>query len=538
MTTPTPPAPASLPRVLGPWLGVAIVVGTVIGTGVFKKAAAVAEPGVAPEFGLAVTVWVLVGVVTALGALAFAEVAVRFPRAGGNYVFLREAYGRPMGFLAGWVDFGINRAASIAALGSMFTESLHNLLHEVRPDLAAGFGFWPQQAFTAALIAVLAFVNARGTLLGARLQFVVTVVKVLSIVAIALLPLVVLLWPGAPSQPTTAHMAQAWPSEFPLARLVGFGSAAVAVLWAYHGWMSLGPMAEEIARPQRNIPLSLIVGVGCLIVLYVSANVAYYTALAPADMVNASEGTTVAREFCRRLVGPAGAMAASLAVMVSVFGALNGNVLVGPRLPYAMAQDGLAPRPFARLHARFQTPTAAIALLAAWSIAMILGLGALRHYAPEWLHQWELKDGTWVEKLDAAGQPKVNSPFDLLTDFVIFGAVCFDTLAVVALFVFRRKHADRTASLPYRCPGYPLVPAVYVLAMAAVLVSIFIDKWGNALVGLGFIALGAVVYVIAFGRRPGEPGPPHVPRSRHEAISPPRRSDRRRPPRPGYVHAA
>src|SRR3954471_17831656 len=142
----SPAAPQSLPRVLGPWLAAAIVVGTVIGTGVFKKAAAVAKPDNAPEFGLAVAVWVGVGVVTLLGALAFAEVAVRFPRAGGNYVFLREAFGRPMAFLSGWVDFGINRGASIAALASMFTESLANLIAEVRPELGEGFGYWPQRA--------------------------------------------------------------------------------------------------------------------------------------------------------------------------------------------------------------------------------------------------------------------------------------------------------------------------------------------------------------------------------------------------------
>jgi APA family basic amino acid/polyamine antiporter len=500
----SPPSPASLPRVLGPWLAAAIVVGTVIGTGVFKKAAAVAKPDAAPEFGLAVAVWVGVGVITLLGALAFAEVAVRFPRAGGNYVFLREAYGRPMAFLSGWVDFGINRGASIAALSSMFTESLVNLIAEVRPELGEAFGYWPQRAFTVALIVVLAFVNARGTLLGARLQFAVTVVKVTSIVAIALLPLIVLLWPGAPARPTTEHMTPTWPSEFPLSRLVGLGAAAVAVLWAYHGWMNLGPMAEEIDRPQRNIPLALLTGVGCLIVLYVSANLAYYTALSPTDMVNASEGTTVARDFCKRLVGPAGAMAASLAVMMSVFGAVNGNILVGPRLPYAMAQDGLAPTVFGRLHPRFRTPTAATALLALWSITMVLGLGVLLQTNKELFAQWDLKDdGSWAVKTAADGSLLVDSPFDLLTDFVIFGSVAFDTLAVAALFVLRRKHADRTAALPYKCLGYPLVPAVYCLAMAAVMVSMVLAanmRW-KVYVGLGFIAAGAAVYWLAFGRK-------------------------------------
>jgi len=503
MTPPAPPTPASLPRVLGPWLAAALVVGTVIGTGVFKKAAAVAKPDAAPEFGLAVCVWVGVGVVTLLGALAFAEVAVRFPRAGGNYVFLREAFGRPMAFLSGWVDFGINRGACFAALAAMFTESLVNLIAEVRPDVAEAFGYWPQRAFTVALIVVLAVVNARGTLLGARVQFVVTLVKVASIVAIALIPVVLLCLPSAPVQPTTAHMTPAWPSDFSLARLVGLGSAAVAVLWAYHGWMNLGPMAEEVTRPQRNIPLALLAGVGCLIVLYVSANVAYYTALAPADMVNSSDGTTVAREFCKRLVGPAGAMAASLAVMMSVFGAVNGNILVGPRLPYAMAQDGLAPGVFARLHDRFRTPTFATALLALWSILMVLVLGVLLQTNRELFAQWELKDGSWVVKTNADGGTQVESPFDLLTDFVIFGSVAFDTLAVVALFVLRRKHADRTAALPYKCVGYPVVPAVYVLAMAAVMVSMVLAdtmRW-KVYVGLGFIAVGAGVYWLAFGRK-------------------------------------
>jgi amino acid transporter len=504
--------------VLGPWLAAAIVVGTVIGTGVFKKAAAVAKPDAAPEFGLAVGVWVGVGVVTLLGALAFAEVAVRFPRAGGNYVFLREAFGRPMAFLSGWVDFGINRGASIAALASMFTESLVNLIAEILlakwPDLApqflAAFGYWPQRAFTVALIVLLAFVNARGTLLGARLQFAVTVIKVTSIVAIALLPVVVLCLPGAPAQPTTANMAPAWPSEFPPSRLVGLGAAAVAVLWAYHGWMNLGPMAEEVARPQRNIPLALLAGVGCLIVLYVSANVAYYTALTPTDMTKASEGTTVARDFCRTLVGPAGAMAASLAVMMSVFGAVNGNVLVGPRLPYAMAQDGLAPGVFAKLHERFRTPTFATALLAAWAVVMVLGLGVLLQTNRGLFAQWELKDGAWAEKRAADGSLLVDSPFDLLTDFVIFGSVAFDTLAVAALFVLRRKHADRTAALPYKCWGYPVVPAVYVLVMAAVMVSMVLAdnlRW-KVFVGLGFIAVGAVVYWLAFGRKGAGGSPP------------------------------
>src|SRR5262245_19186483 len=186
----------SLPRVLGPWIATAIVVGTVIGSGVFRKARNVAEN--VPEFGLAMGVWVLVGLLALLGALAIVEVAVLFPRAGGNYVFLREAYGKMFGFMWGWVEFWIIRSASIAALATMFTDSFHDVLKEaLHPDemrqLKPGetlevLAFWPRAFLTALVIAGLAAVNARGTRLGGGLQFVITIVKIASLLFIIVLP--------------------------------------------------------------------------------------------------------------------------------------------------------------------------------------------------------------------------------------------------------------------------------------------------------------------------------------------------------------
>src|SRR5262245_54188186 len=179
----------SLPRVLGPWIATAIVVGTVIGSGVFKKGRNVAEN--VPEFGLAMGVWVLGGVLALLGALALAEVAVLLPRAGGNYVFLREAYGRGAGFLWGWVDFWIIRSASIAALATMFTESFHDVLKQsLRPEANGQvevLGFWPRQLLTVAVIAALAAVNARGTRLGGGIQLFLTIIKVGSLLFIIVL---------------------------------------------------------------------------------------------------------------------------------------------------------------------------------------------------------------------------------------------------------------------------------------------------------------------------------------------------------------
>jgi APA family basic amino acid/polyamine antiporter len=479
MTSPDmpPPLAPSLPRVLGPWLAGAIVVGTVIGTGVFKKGRNVAEE--VPEFGLAMSVWVLGGVLALLGSFALAEVAIRLPRAGGNYVFLREAYGRPFAFLWGWVDLGINRMASIAALAAMFTESLHVALQQATHTPDEVIGFWPRQLVTVAVIFVCAVVNCRGTLVGAGMQMFLTVLKVGSIVGLAVLPFLILAFsPTTEPKPTTAHMTPAWPSDWGAVNWAGYGAAIVAVLWAYHGWQNIGPMAEEVKNPHRNLPLALIGGVFVLIALYVSANAAYYSAIPRDEMKNLAD-TPVATEFCLRLLGPVGGMIASLIVMTSAFGALNGNVLVGPRLLYAMGDDGMAPRWLTALHPRYRTPVVATMLLAGWSCLMVILVSLLN---------------------------LGKSTFDTLTDYVIFGAVIFETLGVASVFVLRVKMRDQTPTLPYRCIGYPVVPALYVLIMGLVLANMILGKqWFESLVGLSYISVGVLVYVLLFRRRRSSP---------------------------------
>lgn len=489
------PAQPSLVRVLGPWLATAIVIGTVIGSGVFKKGRNVAEN--VPEFGLAMAVWVLVGVLALLGALAIAEVAVLFPRAGGNYVFLREAYGRMWGFLWGWVEFWIIRSASIAALATMFTESFHDVLKQaLHPSLPAHsvevLGFWPRQLFTALVIAVLAGVNARGTRLGAGLQLVITVVKVGSLLFIIALPFVILAAASEPKYPPRAtHMSPAWPDTWGAVKWGAFGAAMVGVIWAYHGWMNIGMMAGEVKDPQRNIPLSLVVGIFVLIVLYCGANAAYYTVI-PRDQMKELKDTTVATEFCFRLLGPAGALIASAIVMMSVFGALNGNLLVGPRLLYAMGHDGLAPRKLSELHPRFGTPAIATAVLAAWSCLLVLGVGAMTQYRVPVIP-------LGITNLDV-NLPAGKSPFDVVTDFAMFGATTFETLAVASIFVFRWKIPVTPQNRPYRCWGYPVLPAIYVLILGAVVANMFAgaEQRSEALIGLGFIGVGAVVYLVLF----------------------------------------
>jgi amino acid transporter len=477
------PESAGLARVLGPVTATAIVVGTIIGSGVFKKPAVIAD--LLPYSGVVALVWILGGALVVLGALAYAEVAVLFPRTGGNYVFLKEAYGRLAGFLWGWVDFWIIRSASIAALATIFAESLGDVLGNptfqsaVGIPSGAGLGFWSRRLLTVGTILGLGAVNIRGVRWGGGLQVVITAVKVGSIAGIIVLPFFFLSESATPPggvKPSWDNLNPMWPGEWSVWRdlLVNgaLASAFLGVLWPYHGWMNIAPIAGEVRNPQRNLPLSLLVGVLIVVSLYLGANLAYYL-MVPGPEIAALKGkdTSVATVYALRLLGDLGAAAASAAIMCSVFGSLNGNLLVGPRLLFAMGEDGLAPRSLNTIHPRWRTPAAAIAVYAGWSSLQVLVTAVL----------------TSVGVLD----PK-KSHFDILTDFAMFGAVIFETMAVLAIFRFRRLLPD--APRPYRCPGYPLVPLLYTVIPAFVLANTFLKEQVEAATGVGFIALGVAAY--------------------------------------------
>jgi APA family basic amino acid/polyamine antiporter len=491
-------------------MATAVVVGTVIGSGIFKKPATVAQN--VPYFGVAALVWVLGGALVLLGALSYAEVATLYPRAGGNYVFLREAYGRLAGFLWGWIEFWVIRGASLAALATMFTTSFHAVLREAfgrgHDEL---LGYWPQRLLTVCVILGLALVNVRGVRWGGVLQLFITVVKVASLLALIALPFAVAwLAPGSGAPPPqAANLQPVWPPAERLGlSLVGsFASALLGVLWAYHGWMNIAPVAEEIRNPQRNIPVSLLTGVGILIALYLGTNLSYSLVLtqdemsrmkemqgaeyAPGAEVATPHDDTVAIGFSRRLLGPIGVGLAAAAVMCSVFGALNGNLLVGPRLLYAMGEDGLAPRSLGDVHPRYRTPAVAILVMAAWASVLVLAVAALtalarQHPATAWLAE--------------------KDHFEVLTNFAMFGSVTFETLAVLSIFVFRRRLPD--APRPYRCWGYPLVPALYVLLPALILGNMFVNQPLEAVSGVAFIGSGVMVYYLVFrGGTPAEAEP-------------------------------
>jgi len=467
-------------------MATAIVIGNVIGTGVFKKPQAVAEN--VPNFGCVALVWILGGTIALLGSFAIAEVAVLFPRSGGNYVFLREGYGRLFGFLSGWVDFGIIRSGSIAALATVVSESLHDVLRSVYAvgSRQSVIGYWEERLLTVGFIAILAWVNIRGVKWGGLVQTFMTALKVAVLVGILILPLV--LWrsieEAAPSATPSLPVTFTW---------VGLGTAMLGVQWAYHGWMNIAQIAEEVERPQRNIPLSLLTGVFCVTFLYLGANVAFHLVIPLGEMRDV-KNTTVTAEFCLRLLGPIGAGLAAAAIMTSAFGTLSGNLLVGPRLLFAMGRDQLAPTSLSAIHPRFQTPAKAIVVEAVWSCLLVIGGAALSRFP---LPVWQLSENYELD----LNLPQGKQLFDVLTDYAMLGALTFETMAVSTIFVFRRRMPEANRS--YRCWGYPWTPLFYVLILAVVAVNSLLTQKTEAAVMLGFVAVGTVVYAVCLGERQG-----------------------------------
>jgi APA family basic amino acid/polyamine antiporter len=440
-----------LPRILSRLDAVAIVVGSIIGSGIFLKPVRVASD--LNSFGLEIVVWVVVGLVTLCGALSLAELAAMLPQAGGPYVYLRAAYGRLAAFLWGWTEFWIIRTGSVGALACASAIYLAKIVP---------LGHLEQAICAVAIIAVLTLTNAAGVKWGARVQNATTIIKVSFLLALILVPLLI-------GRAEVEHLAPLWPQTSGASAWRALGLAMIAVFWPYDGWINIAPVAEEIKEPQRNVPFALVTGMVIVTLLYVGAVVSYHLVL-PMAQVQAS--SAVAADVSEALFGDWGRVIAALAVMCSTFGACNSNLLCGPRIYFAVARDGLLPAALHKIDSNFRTPANAIVLQGAWGIVLTI--------AAFWWKSGPNQDP--------------RAAFDALTDFVIFGGSLFYALAVGAVFVLRAKspHLER----PYRTWGYPITPAIYLAAFAAALVSLFMEKQQQSLAGCGLIALGAAYFVI------------------------------------------
>jgi basic amino acid/polyamine antiporter, APA family len=476
----------ALPRVLGPAAAFCVVVGSVIGSGIFLVPAKVAHD--VPFLSGIIMVWVIGGIFSGAGALTLAELGAMLPKAGGLYVYLRVAYGGLLAFLFGWVEFLIVRSGSMATLAAAFARYFAGL---VPPPEMIRNEIWQAGAASLA-IAVVTVVNVLGTRRGGTLQVVGTILKVGGLLVLISLP--ALLRSG-----TSANLTPMWPGSVGGSIFKGMMVAMVSVLWAYDGWTNVTPLAEEIREPGRNVPRALIGGMAVLIAVYLAMTLAYHYVLPMKEIAVASSSSkdfrhAVAALYCNRLLGWPGFVGVSLLVMCSTFISLNGNALTGPRAYFAMARDGLFPAGLCRIHSRFRTPANAVLAQGIWAITLMV-TGTFLHIVPPTVAPGcpQLVVNAW-EKLNE------TELYDLLYNYVIFGAVIFYMLAISSVFVLRVRQPELPR--PYRTWGYPLTPLLYVAASLLLLGNMLADETSRvqSLAGIGIILLGVPAFWV-FRRR-------------------------------------
>ena len=447
--------PAGLVKGLGVFGATSVVAGTMIGTAIFVVPGIMLQQVGTPAMVL--VVWVAAGVLSLFGALSYAELGVALPEAGGEYVYMRRAYGELFGFLYGWTQFIIAKTASIAAIATGFVIYLAYFfprLQETLWEASLGFGrhaiplrLTGLQLGATLMVLLLSGLNILGVRRSGAVQTLFTASKLLVLAILIVLGLVLGhgSWQGF--RPVFA------PTGHGVSLVAAFGVATVSALWAYDGWNNLSMVAGEVENPQRNLPIALIAGSLLVLGVYVLVNIAYFYVLPASQVLGTS---TVAADAARRFLGTAGGAFIAVGVMISTFATLNGSILAGSRIPYATARDGLFPQALAAVHPRFRTP--AVSLVGQ---AVIAGLFAL------------------------TGQ------YQSLYTKVIFSEFLFYGLCSAGVFVLRRRRPDLPR--PYRTWGYPLVPALFVILAVCLLANTFWQQradsmWGVVLIGSGIPA--------------------------------------------------
>ncbi|MBY0506637.1 MAG: amino acid permease [Bryobacteraceae bacterium] len=441
-----------LRRDLGLWGAVAIVIGTVIGSGIFLvPKRAILKVGDPWELFF---VWVFGGLLSLAGALTYAELAAAMPESGGEYVYLRAAYGRLYAFIYGWTQMWVAKSGSVATLATAFYLAMVNFapgLNGViaRIDAPIGPNWQPLeitfgQVVAIALILGLGGVNYFGVRFGGGVQLVVTIAKVGLFVAIVFV--------GFSYSGSFSHMSEQVPAN--PGGIAGFFAALVGILWAYDGWNNVAMVSAEIEQPQKNLPKALILGTLAVMAIYLAANAAYFYVLTPQEV---SQADLVPGELMRKVFGPPGATAVSIVAMVSIFAALNGSILSGSRVPFAMARDGLFFKSFGEVHPEYRSPGVSIFGLSAWSCVLVL-----------------------------------SGRYDELYTCVIFASWILYGMAAASVIVLRKTQPE--LARPYRTLGYPWVPMVFVLVSALLIFYTLRDSPRESMLGLVLIAIGLPFY--------------------------------------------
>jgi APA family basic amino acid/polyamine antiporter len=433
-------APSEFPRVLGIFSIIGIVIGAMIGSGIFINPSVVAKSLGSPLLMMAA--WVTGGVLSFFGALALAELAAAYTQAGGIYVYLREAYGGLVAFLFGWTVFLVVESGTIAALAVGFSTKYLPYFVDIT-DLQS-------KIVSVALILTLAAINYCGVKKGAFLTNFLTSIKFLALIGVCAVIFIFAVG-DAGNFVRPEHFASESGGLFG-----NFGVALVAVLWAYKGWETGTYCAGEIENPQRKLPLGIFIGTVSVIFLYILANLAYLYVFPAPTM---AQSNRIAADTVEAAIGPIGASIVAMIILTSITGTCNGHIMTSPRVLYAMAKDGHFFSRLARIHPKYKTPHVAIAAVAFWGCVLCL-----------------------------------SGTFEQLFTYVIFGCWIFMGLTVGGVMILRKKRPD--IARPYKTWGYPWTPILFVVSAVLLVANSVIMSFWNSIIGLLIIASGVPVYVL------------------------------------------
>src|SRR5882762_5236992 len=468
-TTPIQPQRVEFVRAISRLDATALVVGSMIGSGIFIVSAEILRQVSSP--GLMLLVWVLSGVVTLLGAVTYGELAAMYPKAGGNYVYLREGISPLLGYLYGWTLFVVIQTGTIAAVAVAFARFTSVLWPGLSPEVLPGLGttlhfrqpigdiavgISPQRLFAIASIVLLTWINVRGVRTAAFMQTTLTAIKTAALAGLILLGFT----SGRNAEAIAANFgANFWAGGgLSLAVLPVVGAAMVGSLFSMDAWNNVGFASGELKQPEKDLPFAMAAGVLTVTALYVLANVAYLLVL-PADAIAHAPQDRVGTAALQAILGAPGLYIMAIAIMISTFGCNNGLILSGARVYYAMAQDNLFFKSAGNLHPTYRTPTLALIVQAIWTCVLCLS-------------------GTYSQ----------------LLNFVIFAAVVFYAVTAVGLFRLRQRRPD--IPRPVKAPGYPVLPALYVVLTGLIAVDLLVQDATRtyAFLGLILVLLGVPVY--------------------------------------------
>ncbi|HEY2590240.1 MAG TPA: amino acid permease, partial [Steroidobacteraceae bacterium] len=463
MTAPVTRSPVEFVRAISRLDATALVIGSMIGSGIFIVSADIGRQIGSP--GLLLAVWILAGITTVMGALTYTELAAMFPSAGGQYVYLREGISPLFGYLYGWTLFLVIQTGTIAAVLVAFARFTSVFIPSLSPDVFLGFtlhlpsgpievGLSPQRVLAIVTVILLTWINFRGVRTAAIIQTSLTTLKVASLIGLIVAGLLI----GRNAHALAANFGMAfWPAGgLHLALLPAIGAAMVGALFSMDAWNNVGFAGSELKEPRRDLPFAMVAGVTTVTVLYLLANLGYLSVL-PLSGITSAPQDRVATAVLQAVFGGAGLAIMAAAIMISTFGCSNGLILSGARVYFAMARDGLFFRRAGTLDPKRQTPAFALVMQAVWTCVLCLS-------------------GTYSQ----------------LLDYVIFAALLFYLLTAVSLFALRRTRPE--AERPVPAPGYPWLPALYVLITGAIAIDLLIVKPRYTWPGLVIVALGVPVY--------------------------------------------